>query len=171
MDNRVIAEYDEKIYNLATRNGKMFLVTYQPEKADDTWRPERSYFVKEITEDDEKLKKIKRLHFSVNYKDREIQSCFNWNVDEDNPCAEKANIENNEVSIQTFTNKELNTWQSCGPRKWSKIIRLHNCRSFYIEEEIWYENGEFFSYPLKRVNKTSEEDFKKQLINYRRENI
>ena len=94
-----------------------------------------------------------------------------WCVNDNRPCYKQPEIEKDELGIQGPGMNSTDGWMVYDQGASSKIIHLADCTGFIVRYTYIVKNGEKLTEKLvEEVNMTSEE-FKNEMIKYKRKNI
>lgn len=166
----MIAYYKGELYNWVALGRVNYIVTYKPEKADETFIEKNGYFKKEVRKDDENLTAIRKMHFYVEYDD-EVEPYKEWLVDEGMPLYELPHIENDEVGLCVGHGSKGYEWVQFDKCLAGKIVKLSECKGFIVETEHKYEAGRCVERSQRERVHVDADEFKRLMLMYRRKNI
>lgn len=168
--------YNNNIYELINYKGKKKITTYFNDKCDNTFEKTWDYYAKEYLDDDTNVQDIFNVDFMLTYIDTSETTehgiyVTKWNVNEGRPIYRNPVIENDEIGLSRPHDSWSEDWIQDDKYSCSKIVNINECSNYTIVFTYWVKNGEKLEQPLIEEKEVTAEEFKEQMIKYRKSNI
>ena len=168
--------YNNFLYELINYRGKNKITTYFRDKCDSSFEKTWDYYSKECLELDNHIQDIFEVDFVLTYIDTSETTKHGiyetrWNVNEGKPMYKSPVIEKDEVGLTLSHDSWSEDWIQDDKYSCSKIVNLYECSEYTIVYTYVFKNGKKLEEPLIEEKQVSAEEFKKEMIKYRKTNI
>ena len=167
-------KYNEKLYRYLEDDNE--LLTYKEDKIDSNFEEDDGIWFKEITPNDSNIQDIYDINFYVDYIDEKqtmklMRGVTRWCVNDNRPMHRAPEIEKDELGIQGPGMNSTDGWVVYDQGASSKIIHLSDCTGFIVEYKYTVKDGKVLEEKLVEEVRMNAEEFKAEMIKYRRENV
>lgn len=169
-------KYDKELYVFLDKKDYFEIITRKENKADETYIREANIFFKEISPEDPKIEAIFRVDFYVSYMDdsetlKASGADGVWCVNEGRPLYRCPKIENNELGLSLMYGSICDEWTQDDKGSSSKIIDLYDCSDHTVVYTYSFKDGKPLAENEMIKIKMEPEDFKNEMLKYRRSNL
>ena len=169
-------KYNNKLYSYRNLIECKKIVTRIEEKSDGDFYKNRSVWVKIIEETDPNIQDVYDINFYVDYIDEKqtmklMRGVTRWCVNDNRPMHKAPEIEKDEIGIQGPGMNSTDGWVVYDQGASSKIIHLSDCTGFIVEYKYTVKDGKVLEEKLVEEVRMNAEEFKAEMIKYRRENV
>lgn len=170
----MLMKYANKLYRYISNYNE--IVTYNNINIDSTFENDNGIYYKKIFADDIKIQDIFDVDFVLTYIDTSETTKHGkyetrWNVNEGKPMYKSPAIEKDEVGLTLSHDSWSEDWIQDDKYSCSKIVNLYECSEYTIVYTYVFKNGKKLEEPLIEEKQVSAEEFKKEMIKYRKTNI
>ena len=169
-------KYDNILYDSVHDDDGLNLITRCESKIDKSFlKTTRSYY-KIISQDDPNIQDVYDINFYVDYIEEKqtmklMRGVTRWCVNDNRPMHKAPEIEKDELGIQGPGMNSTDGWVVYDQGASSKIIHLSDCTGFIVEYKYTVKDGKVLEEKLVEEVRMNAEEFKAEMIKYRRENV
>ncbi len=169
-------KYNEHLYELINYRGKKKITTYYKNKCDKGFEQTWDYYAKDYLEEDNNVQDIFDVNFILTYIDtsettKHGEYVTRWNVNEGRPMYKNPEIENDEIGLSLPHDSWSEDWIQDDKYSCSKIVNIKECSDYTIVFTYLVKDGEKLEEPLIEEKEVTAEEFKKYMLEYRKQNI
>ena len=168
--------YKNEIFRFIDKGEYFKIITLDKRKATDKFYKNIDDYVKKISINDADIQAIFDVDFVLTYIDTSETTKHGkyetrWNVNEGKPMYKSPAIEKDEVGLTLSHDSWSEDWIQDDKYSCSKIVNLYECSEYTIVYTYVFKNGKKLEEPLIEEKQVSAEEFKKEMIKYRKTNI
>ena len=169
-------KYKDILYDLLEEKTYLSIITRNKLKSNEDFLKTKRSFYKNISLNDINIQDIFDVDFVLTYIDTSETTKHGkyetrWNVNEGKPMYKSPVIEKDEVGLTLSHDSWSEDWIQDDKYSCSKIVNLYECSEYTIVYTYVFKNGKKLEEPLIEEKQVSAEEFKKEMIKYRKTNI
>ncbi len=169
-------KYDNKLYRFLDKKEYFKIITSNDKNITEDFYKSIDVYVKKITIEDSNIQDIFDVDFVLTYIDTSETTKHGkyetrWNVNEGKPMYRSPEIEKDEVGLVLSHDSWSEDWIQDDKYSCSKIVNLYDCSEYTIIYTYTWKNGKKLEEPLVEEKKVSAEEFKEEMIKYRKSNV
>ena len=169
-------QYNNELFRFLDKRDYFKIITFDYGKTTADFYKNIDVYVKKISIKDINIQDIFEVDFVLTYIDTSETTKHGkyetrWNVNEGKPMYKSPVIEKDEVGLTLSHDSWSEDWIQDDKYSCSKIVNLYECSEYTIVYTYVFKNGKKLEEPLIEEKQVSAEEFKKEMIKYRKTNI
>lgn len=169
-------KYKDILYDLLEEKTYLSIITRNKLKSNEDFLKTKGSFYKNISLDDINIQDIFEVDFVLTYIDTSETTKHGtyetrWNVNEGKAMHKSPVIEKDEVGLTLPHDSWSEDWIQDDKYSCSKIVNLCDCSEYTVIFTYEYKDGKKLEKPLVEEKQVMAEEFKEEMIKYRKDNI